>query len=173
MKRLSEHAFIFATLSPRPTPCWRNLCASHQSLLTCSIPYARQCPDCARARSDMIPVLVFSYIIHLATTYLYMERKRVYDLVMPFPAPPLSPFLFRSPPPDIWTRVFIHDIQHAPTLALTHHIRVIPWYCWAVPLVYLFISHSRILGLRLLWRLYPTNLTTLFTIKHHYIHGEV
>ena len=105
MKRLSEHAFIFATLSPRPTPCWRNLCASHQSLLTCSIPYARQCPDCARARSDMIPVLVFSYIIYLATTYLYMERKRVYDLVMPFPAPlPSPPFYFVHRP-----RTFGHE----------------------------------------------------------------
>jgi len=53
--------------------------------LASSIPHARRCPDCARARSDMIPVLVFS---HLATTYLDMERKRLYDPVMPFHAPP-------------------------------------------------------------------------------------
>jgi len=37
-----------------------------------------------------------------------MERKRVYDPVTPFPAPP-SPFIsfFAA---DIWTRMFIHDI---------------------------------------------------------------
>ena len=59
----------------------------------------------------MIPVLVFS---HLATTYLDMERKRLYDPVMPFHAPPIS---------FIWTRMFIHDIQHTLFLGT---IRAVP-----------------------------------------------
>jgi len=54
--------------------------------LSGSIPHTRCCPDCAFARSDMIPVLT-----HLAITYLDIERNRVYDPVMPFPASfPLS-----------------------------------------------------------------------------------
>lgn len=46
--------------SPRPTPCWRNLAPCIR--LSSSIPQARRCPDCARARSDIVPVLVFSHI---------------------------------------------------------------------------------------------------------------
>lgn len=61
------------------------------------------------------------------------------------------------------------------TLALTHHIRVVPRYCTGgAPR---FIGLSRILDefwdSDYLWRLHPTNLTTLFTTKHYYTYGNV
>jgi hypothetical protein len=105
--------------SPRLAPCWRNL--APRIKLTSSIPLARWCPDCARARSDIIPVLVFS---HLATTYLDMERKRVYDPVMPSP-----PFISFIAPGQLDTNIYLTHTACTHTLALTHHIRVVPRYC--------------------------------------------
>jgi hypothetical protein len=106
--------------SPRPTPCWRNLAPCIK--LTSSIPHARWCPDCARARSDIIPVLVFSHI--------WLPRISIWNgntFMIPSYHPPLS---FRSLPPDIWTRIIIHDTRsmHAHTCTYTH-IRVVPRYC--------------------------------------------
>jgi hypothetical protein len=123
--------------SPRPTPCWRNLAPCIK--LTSSIPHARRCPDCTRARSDMIPVLVFS---HLATTYLDMERKRAYDPVMPSPAP-RPPFHFVHCP-----RTFGHECLYMTytarthTLALAHHIRVVPRYCTGAAPCFIGLSRT-------------------------------
>jgi hypothetical protein len=83
--------------SPRPTPYWRNLAPCIKP--TSSIPHARRCPDCARARSDIIPAP--RPLIHLATTYLEMERKRVYDPVMPSP-----PFISFNAPGHFDTNVY-------------------------------------------------------------------
>jgi len=107
--------------SPRPTPCWRNV--APRIKLTSSIPHARRCPDCARARSDIIPVLAFSPI--------WLPRILIWNgSAFVIPSCHHPPFHFvHCPRTSGHECLFMTYTTCTHTVALTHHRRVVPKYC--------------------------------------------
>ena len=140
--------------TPSYPSCWWGLgpCFQHIS----SIPNARLCPARARARSP----IGYQLCSHtLVTTPLDMERKPVYDPVMPSPF-----FHLVNCRGQLNTNVYLYT----RTQLNIHLTRLVPrHYTGGTPhlFVYLAFSTNAIIV--------STNLTTLFTANHHYSYGNV